>query len=294
VTIESALHDLESQSPIRRARGAAALAADPSEFSTAKLIQLLQLEPVPQIRAVIMQTLKARSASPRANSELRPALSEESEHELARVQELPGGAEAAALIRHELSPPIGWIRLAANEEVDNYASSATADALERLQRRVAGLIAYLSAQHPSNFKRVDLTEALHANWPDPFTYPDFIQQSEPGPLPIDTDEGLLALLLANVYQNAIDAQRNAASSKPVQVAYGHTRDAYWVRIINVFKGARFEYAELEGVGSTSQASHQGLGLATIRNAASQLGIVVTLIGDGGVATFTLSGKLSKA
>jgi sensor histidine kinase regulating citrate/malate metabolism len=106
---------------------------------------------------------------------------------------------------------------------------------------------------------------------------------------VETDEGLFALLLSNVFQNAIDASIDVSGRPSVQIAWGYTERNYWVRITNPFRGERFVLDDVLAVGNSSKMSHQGQGLALVHAVAQRLGIAVTLEGQSRVASFSLSG-----
>ncbi|MFE4500708.1 hypothetical protein ACFRFQ_12660 [Rhodococcus sp. NPDC056743] len=198
--------------------------------------------------------------------------------------------DIASLIRHELSPAIGWIRLAADSEISSYPNSKTNEAVRKLQRRIDGLVAMIKSEEELNLRRFSLPHVLIESWPDPHTRPLVSPAATEQAIDIETDEGLFSILISNAYQNAIDASIEATGTASAQVTWGFTDRNYWVRIANPFKGDRLTLTDVIDVGNSSKMAHQGRGLALVRTVASRLGITIDLQGYSGTATFTMSGK----
>lgn len=248
-------------------------------------MQALQSETVPRLRQTLVQVLEMRQQSQTAGDSHGD--SEQGSEAAAVVS--GDHVDLAALIRHELSPAVGWIRLAADDEIFDFGSSATNEAVRKLQRRIDGLVTIVKAGEELNLRRVSLPHALLDNWPDPQTPPTLEPPISDSTVDIETDEGLFSILLSNIFQNAIDASLDAGESPSVQISWGFTDLNYWVRITNPFRGERFVLADVVAVGNTSKMSHQGQGLALVLLVAERLGISVTLEGQSGMASFALSG-----
>lgn len=285
MSIDELMH---SVSPTDRARAAAQLVRNPEAVQTRDLVRALQRETVPQVRRLLNEVLQARQ-----RSSLR------GEAELAG----PGGqAEAigsstweapdlAALIRHELSPAVGWIRLAADDEIDNFSSSKTSAAVGRLQRRIDGLMAMIRSESAVTFSNLTVPEAVLQSWPDPSNVPAVEPPIGSASVDIRTDEGLLALLFSNVFQNAIDASMDAVGRPQVDIHWGYTAVSFWIRVVNPFKGDRFMLDEVVEVGRSSKTTHQGHGLDLVRRIADRLGLTISLEGVNGAASFVVSGLI---
>lgn len=276
---------LQSDAPSDRARAASWLVQHPNDIAARELMQALQAETVPRLRRTLVQVLEMRQRSQVARDSSRGAAERSGERAIVSDKQV----DIAALIRHELSPAVGWIRLAAEDEVLNFASSATNDAVRKLRRRIDGLVAIVKASEQLNLQRVSLPHVLLDNWPDPQTSPELEPSTSDSTVDIATDEGLFSILLSNVFQNAIDASLDAADQPNVQISWGYTDLNYWVRITNPFNGERFVLDDVLAVGSTSKMAHQGQGLALVLLVAERLGISVTLEGRSGVASLALSG-----
>ncbi|MDX6310292.1 MAG: hypothetical protein QOI06_3338 [Nocardioidaceae bacterium] len=280
---------LFSPSPLERARAAASLLGHPDTITTRELMRALQLEPVTQIRRTLLEVLEARQRGSMAPA--RPA--DQVTGQEGDDTELPtlGAGDVAALVRHELSPAVGWIKLAADAEISSgFAGSRTDEAVRRLQLRIDGLVNLIKSRTQLTLTKIALPHALMDSWPDPRTHPTVTPDGREDTIEIDSDEGLFTLLLSNIFQNAIDASVEATGVISTDVAWGFTGTSYWIRVTNPFRGERFSLADVVADGSSSKTGHQGKGLPLIRDVAERLGIAITLEGASGMASFTLTGE----
>ena len=280
------LEGLGSTAPSDRARAAGWLVQHPESITTRQLMQALQTETVPQVRRILIQVLDSRKklAAPSRGNGVVP-LSAIGPGDAAVSEQ----ADVGALIRHELAPAVGWIRLAADSEIDSFGSSKTNDAVRKLQRRIDGLVAMIKSGEELNLRRLSLPHVLIDNWPDTHTTPMIMPSADEASIDIETDEGLFAMLLSNVFQNAIDASTDATAGATVQITWGYTDQNYWVRVANAFKGDRFTLANVSDIGNSSKMAHQGQGLSLIQTVATRLGLAISLEGVSGTASFSLSG-----
>lgn len=285
----AAVDRLASSSPLERARVAAWLLAHPDAITTRELMQALQLETVTQIRRSLLQVLEARqrgSLGPGRTAD-GPASHEGTETPLPTF----GSGDIAALVRHELSPAVGWIKLAADSEIDGgFAGSRTDQAVRRLQLRIDGLVNLIKSQTHLTLTKVALPHVLVESWPDPRSHPSLAPDAPKESIEIETDQGLFALLLSNVFQNAIDASIEATGDVRTDVLWGFTDTSYWVRITNPFSGDRLSLSDVLADGSSSKTGHQGKGLPLVRDVAARLDIAISLEGASGSASFTLTGE----
>lgn len=281
------LLNLTSDSPSDRAKAASWLVQHPHEISVTELIRALQSESVPQVRRNLLRVLETRQKQSSTNQD-RPdrPLTEPRANETRQQNDV----DLAALIRHELSPAVGWIRLAADEEIASFADSKTNEAVKKLQRRIDGLVALVKSNEDLNLRRVHISGLLFDNWPDTLTAPTIDPAEGCKDIEIETDEGLFGLLLSNVFQNAIDASFAVAESPQVQIMWGHTEGDYWIRVTNPFAGSTFHLDDVLPVGSSSKRSHQGQGLALVADIATTLGLAISLEGIGGIASFSITGE----
>ncbi|MBO0985273.1 GHKL domain-containing protein [Rathayibacter sp. SD072] len=285
-----ASQSLESKSPSHRATAAQWLLQHPQAISARVLMNALQAETVPQVRRLLLQVMELRQAqggSLRNDSRVeRGSGSPES----VPTRQVGGSVDVAALVRHELSPAVGWIRLAADDEIDSFASSRTNDAIRKLQRRIDGLVAIIKSNEDLNLQRLSLPHVLMDNWPDSRLVPDITSVGNEQIVEIETDEGLFSMLLSNVYQNAIDAAGGTEQVTGTRIVWGCTDQNFWVRVTNPFNGNRFDLIDVVDVGSSSKKAHQGRGLSLIQTVAERLGYSISLGGVSGIASFTLTGR----
>lgn len=283
------LHGLTSAAPSDRARAAGWLVQHPESITTRDLMRALQAETVPQVRRLLVQVLESRQKSSVSSRESGTAASYAAgfagPDDAVRDQ-----VDIAALVRHELSPAVGWIRLAADSDIPSFATSKTNAAVRKLQRRIDGLVAMIKSGEELNITRLSLPHILIDNWPDAHTIPAITPDPNEASIDIETDEGLFSVLLSNVFQNAIDASIDTTGTASVQITWGYTEQDYWVRVTNPFRGDRFAMADVVDVGSSSKMAHQGQGLSLIQMAAKRLGLAVNLEGISGTASFSLSGE----
>lgn len=274
---------LNSESPSERLKAAAWLKAHPEAVQVRALMRAMQRESVPQIRQMFNDVLATRES-------LTNAVGSDSSGE--GTQPSHGSIpELARLIRHELSPPIGWIRKAANREVTEFQRSATSDAVNRLERRIDALVALIREGSDLDLVECDLERTLRECWPDMTTEPRFVPAPDLGDRPalIVTDIGLFEILLANVYQNAIDASLETDEERPIEVSWSLVGERFWVRVSNPFAGTQFDIQDVETTGISTKSGHQGIGIALIKTATEKLGYGFRIAGRSGAATFTLTG-----
>lgn len=288
------LNYLRSASPTARARSINWLLQNPETVPTRLLMSTLQAETVPQLRKSLLRVLEIRQRSSPVpptspTSVLSEIPSKATRPEGVDKDNLFGaGVDIAALLRHELAPAIGWVRLAASEEIQDYESSGTEEAVRKLQRRIDGLVTLVKTEGVLDVRRMRLLDLLNTSWPQVNTGPS-LAESEISSIEIDTDERLFATLLSNVYQNAIDASLDATGRIEVRVAAACSVGSYWIRVENPFKGHQFTMSDVLESGNSSKPAHQGHGLGLISMAAARLGLLVSLEGASGMASFTLSG-----
>lgn len=279
---------LSSESPSQRAGAAMWLISHPEQISTRDLMRAMQAETVPQVRLALVEVLERRQKSSLNQSEGSTSAAQGEQSILSASSE--GTGDIAALIRHELAPAVGWIRLAADAEIEDFASSRTNDSIRRLQLRIDGLVTLIKSRTELDLRLVDLPRALLDNWPDPNSRPRITPDPRDSSVEINTDESLFSLMIANIFQNAIDASIDATGQAEVDVAWGATDQNYWVRVSNPFRGDRLSLDQVAHDGLSSKAGHLGKGLALIRTVSARLGIGVALDGASGTAAFTLRGE----
>lgn len=251
------------------------------------LVEALSRESVPRIRGVLALALNSiRAASSKGRLDKVPAQSQPESYVANTLNDLAG------MIRHEMQPAIGWVRLAAQREISDFQGSATNRAMEALRRRVDGLVNLAAAQRLPTRKIVSLTESVTGCLSD--EYPSSMFKLETSDQPSDdisTDPGLLSLILTNALQNAADAARDLPEGQtPVLISVSCNDSRFWITISNRFNGASFNFSSVSASGRTSKHGHRGLGTQVIQLAANRLGYEFELNATGGTATFSLRGN----
>lgn len=150
----------------------------------------LQAETVPQVRRLLLQVLESRQSKTRDPVRESNATSND-RGVVDKVDEIAAEhVDIASLVRHELSPAVGWIRLAADDEIASFDTSKTNEAVRKLQRRIDGLVALIKSGEELNLRRLSLPHILIDNWPDTRTAPTLTTSVDEMGIDIETDEGL--------------------------------------------------------------------------------------------------------
>lgn len=285
------LVSINSRLPSDRMRAAQWVADENrlDEESRRVLVKALASERVPQIRQRLTELLRASRDSPGTASADRRHQGTGAPGQDVDVRQVLD--DLAGMIAHELNPAIGWVRHAANREIEDFPASSTNSMIEALRRRVDGLAKIASANRVPVLRPVPLHELLSsqvglASLGGSVSF----DSPEAGDDTIVTDSGLFSLILENAIQSAVDATRDAPpDDRSVLISSAVTDRDFWVKVSNRFVGAGFEYSAVSATGRTSKANHRGLGTRVMEVAASRLGYRLDVRAAGGVATFTLYG-----
>lgn len=283
------LDALKSSSPSDRAGAAAWLLDHPEEISVSDLMSALQAESVARVRQLLLRVSEAQQAPNYVNATTRESYGSSVEADAGSASELRQERETAALVRHELSPAIGWIRLAADDEISNFGESRTNAAILRLQKRIDALVAVLRSSEPVHLTKIPLQSLIRSSWPPVYALPELVASDGQADIEIETDEELFSFILMNVFENAADASLEAVGDVQVRVTWGRTDERFWVRVTNPFRGERLMLRDVVGLGISSKPGNRGRGLAEIRLVAERLGMSWDLSGTSGVASFVVSG-----
>src|SRR4051812_23556898 len=96
------------------------------------------------------------------------------------------------------------------------------------------------------------------SWPDITSAPRF----SPAPdlvgrrVNIQTDIGLFEMLLANAYQNAIDAALEVEDAAPISISWSEVGGRFWIRVSNAFSGSQFDIQDVQATGISTKTGHQ--------------------------------------
>jgi len=295
MTNELSLGDrLKSPSSTVRATAAMELKMSPEAIAITDLVTAIQSETVPQIRRTLNDVLKLREENrvpgvPIGRREVRdaPGASADPADALVRGSQQSIFQDLGRVVKHELEPAIGRIRSVANQEIPDFKSSKTNVAIQKLQRRVDGVIAVVKQRQDLVIQSLSLSELLNDSWPEADI--GFRPAQNQPDVRIDTDEMLFGLVLANAFQNGLDASAGVDGGK-VTTTFGESPDRFWVRISNPFSGHGFVEEDIQAKGNSSKSHHLGEGVALMRKASRLLGLSFRIEGQSGTATFVLTGS----
>lgn len=282
VTESDALDGLRSELPSVRARAAEWFVVNATQAHLVLLSEAIEAETVPSVRRLL--TLAGRKARTPGSPVAVAGLEDEAEPSL--PSEILDSL--AGLLRHETEPVIGWLRRSAARDIgDGFESSETFKNIDLLRRRLRGLEA-LAAAH-----RLPTWTAVSLSWlVDECRPPDLAKESLAG-VPrtddvIHSDVGLMSIIVGNALLNAYEAAAHQGDGA-VWVESAVTDRDFWISITNRFEGQGFELDHVAHTGTSTKASHKGLGLSAMRLAAERLGYDLSLTASGGTAFFSLRG-----
>ncbi|NDW30776.1 HAMP domain-containing sensor histidine kinase [Salipiger sp. PrR007] len=179
---------------------------------------------------------------------------------------------------HEISSPIGLVRLAAKRELGNsWDGSDTQRHLETVGR-VFDAIELLknaaSVPRPQEFDLSALVDALLDVYSPEVR--EWISTIGSRPFLIKSDPSLVRMVVANGIRNAVEAQQ-AASAQPnshdVTINWGDTDVDYWLAVVDHGIGINGPIETAFEIGNSTKRDHIGFGLAIARQA------VETMIGS---------------
>ncbi len=179
---------------------------------------------------------------------------------------------------HEISSPIGLVRLAAKRELgEQWEGSGTRKHLESVTRvfdAIERLKNAASVPRPEEFDLSALVdELLDAYTPEVRTWISTIGSR---PFLIKSDPSLVRMVVANGIRNAVEAQQ-AASDQPnahaVTISWGDSDVDYWLAVLDHGVGLTGPIETAFEIGNSTKKDHIGFGLAIARQA------VETMIGS---------------
>jgi signal transduction histidine kinase len=278
---------LQSALPSQRSDAAEWLRHNPDPSLVPLILDALERETVPPIRLALSRGLELAQSPIDSKKGLRESHLQGYEASLlsAVLDDLSG------LIRHETDPAIGWLRRAASKEVPNFESSETNYRIETLRQRIVGLETLAAAHRLPQWSRVRLYEIIDECKP-PDLGISLVTEHGVDPMDeIDTDRGLLTLIITNALRNASEAASGIQSDQTtVLIQTGITDNSFWLSITNRFQGDSFDFDHVAHTGASNKADHKGLGLSAIRMAAERLEYKIQLTASGGTVLFSLTGS----
>lgn len=283
-------HELgPSAPPFRRMRAARQLQAEPDRVTMGELLMALERESVQPIRDQLAKVMQAKTEDKSTPNNFVERSNTASEAEKGNP-----GAELlmhlAELIQHELAPSLGFLELAATDEIEQFAASRTSRELASLRQRIGGLSRLTSAHRPLILEMLSLPDFLHAIV-DSHGVADIVTVENRGsadqPL-IKADKGLLELLISNALRNAQEAlSRLSAGRRSVEITYSADSSGYWISIVNPFSGNAFSIDEVDLAGLSTKGLQRGYGVRVMKLLSSRMSLSLTLRGANGVAQLVI-------
>lgn len=278
---------LQAEKPSQRSLAIDRLRREAAPVDIRRLRAAMQAETVPMLRRQLSELVRelSRPASPPESTAL-PV--QRSAADKRRYEE-----DFVHWMRHELEPGIGWLMLAASDEIEDFDNSETRAAIESINMRIDSVEALVRASAPPRFEMLSLSEVVLAavqtsGAPEPRLSIDLPSEASDN---IATDANLMRLVVSNAVRNAVDAVlETRGNDAQVYVTAGVTPDTFWVKISNQFVGAEFSLDDVSGTGVSAKIGHQGQGFAIMRIAAKRLGYELLMQADAGLAIFTLRGN----
>lgn len=194
---------------------------------------------------------------------------------------------------HEISSPIGLVRLAAKRELgESWDGSGTQRHLESVARvfdAIERLKNAASVPRPQEFDLSALVdELLDVYSPE---VREWISTIGSRPFLIKSDPSLVRMVVVNGIRNAVEAQQ-AASAQPnphdVTISWGDTDVDYWLAVVDHGGGIKGPIETAFEIGNSTKKNHIGFGLAIARQA------VETMIGSLTLAPAKHGGALYTA
>lgn len=282
---------LTSPLPSQRMKAAMWLLNNPPKEHSPWITDALSKEVVPRIR-VILEQITDECVPVNVDAHISAEHPGSTGRELREPDQDSTLNYLASLIRHETEPAIGWIRHAANAEIEDFTTSRTNQMIQALRNRILGLAAIADASRAPLLQPISLHECIRSAIP--VDVDQSMLEIDDGPTESDrtiqSDHGLLSLIIGNAIQNAIDASSRIADNKSaILVNSGMNDSNFWLTITNRFSGQSFRLAEVSRPGLSSKGTRRGLGVESMRLASNRLGYSLDLNADGGIAVFMLKG-----
>lgn len=280
MTREEALENLKARSAHLRGQAARALGDVGRGTDLLQIRKAQREETVTYVNYALQETIR------RLTHEQAPAPSTSTSTDEADVvsedvrKQIYGKAMEwiTGFLLHEISSPIGLVRLAAKRELgERWDSSGTQRHLESVTR-VFDAIELLknaaSVPRPQEFDLSALVDELLDVYHSGVR--EWISTIGSRPFLIKSDPSLVRMVVVNGIRNAVEAQQ-AASAQPnphdVTISWGDTDVDYWLAVVDHGSGINGPIETAFEIGNSTKKDHIGFGLAIARQA------VETLIGS---------------
>ncbi|WP_341022939.1 HAMP domain-containing sensor histidine kinase [Brevundimonas diminuta] len=276
MTREEALANLNAPSAHVRGQAARALGDVGRRPDLPRLQKAQREEAVTYVNYALQETIRrlAREKAPVPSTDEADVVSED-----VRKQIYGKAMEwITSFLLHEISSPIGLVRLAAKRELgERWEGSSTKKHLESVARvfdAIEVLKNAASVPRPQEFDLSSLIDELLDGYQPEIR--EWISTIGPRPFLIKSDPSLVRMVVVNGIRNAVEAQQ-AASEQPsahaVTISWGDSDVDYWLAVLDHGPGLTGPIETAFEIGNSTKKDHIGFGLAIARQA------VETMIGS---------------
>ncbi|EGJ23424.1 PAS/PAC sensor signal transduction histidine kinase [Cereibacter sphaeroides WS8N] len=276
MTREDALDNLRASSAHVRGQAARILGDVGRPSDLARLRKAQREETVTYVNYALQETIRrlAHEQAPEPSTDDADVVSDDVR------KQIYGKAMVwiTGFLLHEISSPIGLVRLAAKRELgESWDGSGTQRHLESVARvfdAIERLKNAASVPRPQEFDLSALVdELLDVYSPE---VREWISTIGSRPFLIKSDPSLVRMVVVNGIRNAVEAQQ-AASAQPnphdVTISWGDTDVDYWLAVLDHGGGINGPIETAFEIGNSTKKDHIGFGLAIARQA------VETMIGS---------------
>lgn len=235
---------LRSEKPSQRSLAIDRLRKEATAADLKVLRAAMQAETVPMLRRQLSHLVRALSHPIAKAPSEAPTLV--ATGELGRFED-----DVVHWMRHELEPGIGWLMLAASDEIDGFEGSETRLAIEGLSMRLDSIEALVRASAPPRYEELSLSEIVQeavriSGASEQRLTVDLVNDR---PDSITTDANLLRLALSNAIRNAVEALLEVPEEgSQVYVSADVTPSSFWVKVSNQFLGQNSTWMTYQGPG----------------------------------------------
>lgn len=276
MTREEALDNLKATSAHLRGQAARALGDVGLGTDLPRIRKAQREETVTYVNYALQETIRrlAKEQAPAPSADEANVVSEEVRKQIyGKAMEWITG-----FLLHEISSPIGLVRLAAKRELgEHWEGSGTKQHLEAVTRVFDAIELLKNAASVPRPQEFDLSalvdELLDVYGPE---IREWISTIGARPFLIKSDPSLVRMVVANGIRNAVEAQQ-VATAQPdphdVTISWGNTDVDYWLAVVDHGGGINGPIETAFEIGNSTKKDHIGFGLAIARQA------VETMIGS---------------
>ncbi|MBC7577645.1 HAMP domain-containing histidine kinase [Tardiphaga sp. vice154] len=291
MTREDALNNLQASSAHVRGQAARILGDVGRRGDLPRLHKAQREETVTYVNYALQETIRrlAHEQAPEPSTDKADIVSDDVRKQIyGKAMEWITG-----FLLHEISSPIGLVRLAAKRELgESWDGSGTQRHLESVARvfdAIERLKNAASVPRPQEFDLSALVdELLDVYSPE---VREWISTIGSRPFVIKSDPSLVRMVVVNGIRNAVEAQQ-AASAQPnphdLTISWGDTDVDYWLAVVDHGGGIKGPIETAFEIGNSTKRNHIGFGLAIARQA------VETMIGSLSLAPAKHGGALYTA